>query len=85
MYIRCGTKTDYDILTLAKLGIMLVKRLVKFYKDFMHFPAATPSARIVVRENQCSKAGYEGSILKKALVGVGKAWIKGEVGTVKVI
>ena len=39
----------------------------------MHSPAATPSASIVVGENQCSKAGYEGCRLNKAMVGVGKA------------
>ena len=60
MYIRCGTKTDCDTLTLAKLGSLLVKRLVKLYQDLMHSPAATPSAPIVVRQNQCSKAGYDG-------------------------
>ena len=49
----------------------------------MHPPAATPSVPIVVGENQYSKAGYEGGRLKKAMVGVGKAWIKGKVGTVK--
>ena len=85
MYIRCVTKTDYDSLTLVKLGSLLVKRLVKLYKDFMHSPAATPSAHIVVLERQCSKAGLEWGRLKKAMVGVGKAWIKGEVGTVKVV
>ena len=68
MYIRCGTKTDNDTLTLAKLGSLSVKRLVKLYKDFMHSPAATPSVPIVVRENQCSKAGYEGGRLKKVMV-----------------
>ena len=73
MYIRCVTKTDYTTLTYAKLGSLLVKRLVKLYKDFMHSPAATPSAHKVVGENQCSKAGYEGCRLKKAIVGVGKA------------
>ena len=85
LYIRCGTKTDYNTLTLAKLSSLLVKRLVKLYMDFMHSPAATPSAPIVVGENQCSEAGFEGSRLKKAMVGVCKAWIKGEVGTVKVV
>ena len=40
----------------------------------MHSPAATQSALIVVGENQCSKAGYERGRLKKAIVGVGKAW-----------
>ena len=39
----------------------------------MHPPAATPSVPIAVEENQCSKAGYEGGRLKKAMVGVGKA------------
>ena len=85
MYIQCGTKTDYDTLTLAKLGSLLVKRLVKLYKGFMHSPAATPPVPIVVANNQCSKAGYEGGRLKKAMVGLGKAWIKGEVGTGKVV
>ena len=51
----------------------------------MHSPAATPSAPIVVRENQCSKTGYEGGRLRKAMVGEGKACIKGEVGTGKVV
>ena len=60
MYIRCGTKVDNDALTVAKLGSLLVKRLVKLYKDFLHSPAATPSAPIVARAYQCSKAGYEG-------------------------
>ena len=60
MFIRCGTKTDYDTLALAKLGSLLVKRLIKLYKDFMHSPAATPSVPIVVGRKQCSKAGYEG-------------------------
>ena len=60
MCIRCETKTDYDTLTLAKLVSLLVKRLVKLYKDFMHSPAATTSAPIEVGENQCSKAGYGG-------------------------
>ena len=85
MHFRCGTKTDYDTLTLAKLGSLLVKRLVKLYQVFMHSSAATPSAHIVVGENQCSKAGYEGGRLRKDMVGVGKAWIKGEVGTGKVV
>ena len=73
MYIQCVTKTDYDTLTLAKLGSLMVERLVKLYKEFMHSPAAIPSAHKVVGENQCSKAGYEGGRLKKAMVGVGKA------------
>ena len=85
MYIRRVTKTDYDTLTLAKLGCLLVKRLVKLYKDFMHSPAAALSVHIVVLERQCSKAGLEWGRLKKAMVGVGKAWIKGEVGTMKVV
>ena len=51
----------------------------------MHSPAATPSAPIVVRENPCSKAGYEGGRLRKAVVGVCKAWIKCEVGMGKVV
>ena len=51
----------------------------------MHSPAATPSVPIVVWEKQCSKPSYEGGRLKKAMVGVAKAWIKGEVGTVKVV
>ena len=83
MYIRCGTKTDCDTLTFAKLGSLLVKRLVKLYQDLMHSPAATPSAPIVVRQNQCTKAGYDRGRLKKVMVGVGKAWIKGEVGSGK--
>ena len=73
MYIRCGTKTDNNTLTIAKLVSLLVKRLVKLYKDFMHSPGATPSAPIVAEKNQCSKAGYEGGRLKKVMVGVGKA------------
>ena len=73
MYIQCGTKTDYDTLTLAKLGSLLMKRLVKLYKDFMYSPAAVPTVPIVVGENQCSKAGYEGGRLKKAMVGLSKA------------
>ena len=72
-------------MTLAKLGSLLVKILVKLYKDFIHSPAATPSAPIVAGEIQCSKAGYEGGRLNKVNVGVGKAWIKGEDGTVKVV
>ena len=48
----------------------------------MHSPAATPSVHIVVPERQCSKAGLEWGRLKKAMVGVGKAWINGKVGTV---
>ena len=48
----CGTNTDYDTLTSAKLGCMLVKRLVKFYKDFMYSPAATPAALVVVGISQ---------------------------------
>ena len=79
------TKTDYATLTLAKLGSLLVKRPVKLYRDFMHSPAATPSAPIVVGENQCSKTGYEGGRLRKTMVGEGKAWIKGEVGAGKVV
>ena len=51
----------------------------------MHPQAATPSAPIVVGENQCSKAGYEGGRLRKAMAGVGKAWIKSEVGMGKVV
>ena len=85
VYPMCEKKTDYDTLTLAKLGSLMLKRLVKLYKDFMHSPAATTSTHKVVGENQCSKAGYEGGRLKKAMVGVGKAWIKGEVGTLKVV
>ena len=50
----------------------------------MHTPAATPSVPIVVGEKLCSKAGFEGGRLKKAMVGVGKDCINGEVGTVKV-
>ena len=60
MFSRCGTKLEYDTLTLAKLGSLLVKRLIKLYKDFMHSPAATPLVPIVVGEKQCSKFGYEG-------------------------
>ena len=85
MFIRCGTKTDCDTLSLAKLGSLLVKRLIKLYKDLMHSPAATPSVPMVVGEKQCSKAGFEGGRLKKAMVGVCKAWIKGGVGTAKVV
>ena len=73
-------KVSYTLI-LAKLGSLLVKRLVKLNKDFMHSPAATPSAPLVVGENQCSKADYEGGRLQNALVGMGKACIKGEVGT----
>ena len=51
----------------------------------MHSPAATSSVLIKVGENQCSKAGYEKGRLKKVMVGVGQAWVKGEVGTVKVV
>ena len=51
----------------------------------MHSPAATQSAPIVVGENQCSKAGYERGRLKKAILGVDKTWIKGEVGTSKAV
>ena len=78
-------KTNNDTLTFEKLESLFVKRLVKLYKDFMHSPAATPSAPIVIGENQGSKAGYEGGRLKKVMVGVGKAWLKGEVGSVKVV
>ena len=85
MYIQCGTKTDYDTLALAKLGSLLVKRLVKLYQDCMHSPAATPSVPIVIGEHQCSKTGYEGGRLRKAMVGEGKVWIKGKVGTGKVV
>ena len=85
LYIHCGTKTDSNKLTSAKLGSLLLKRLVKLYKNFMHSPAATPSAYLVVGENQCSKAGYEGGKLQQAMVGLGKVWIKGEVGTMKVV
>ena len=85
MYIRCVTQTDYDTLSLAKWGSLLVKRLVKLYKDFMHSPAATPLAHIVIPERHCSKAGLEWGLLKKAMVEVSKALIKGEVGTVKVV
>ena len=52
MFIRCGTKTDYDTLTLAKLGSLLVKRLIKLYKDFTHSPAATPSVPMEFGEKQ---------------------------------
>ena len=72
-------------MTLAKLGSLLVKNIVKLYKNFIHSPAATLSAPIVAGKNQCSKAGYEGGRLNKVNVGVGKAWIKGEVGTMKVV
>ena len=51
----------------------------------MHSPADPPSVPIVVGENKCSKAGYEGGRVKKAMIGVGKAWIKAEVGTGKVV
>ena len=81
MYSRCGKKVS-NTLKLAKFGSLLVKRLVKLNKDFMHSPAATPSAPLVVVENQCSKVGYEGGRLQNAMVGFGKACIKGEVGTV---
>ena len=70
---------------ISKVGSLLVKRLVKLYQDFMHSPAATQSAPIVVGENQCSKAGYERGRLKKAILGVDKTWIKGEVGTSKAV
>ena len=36
MYIRGETKTDNDTSTLAKLGSLMVDRLVKLYKDFMY-------------------------------------------------
>ena len=70
-------KIDSVSLTSAKLGSLLVKRLVKLYKDFMHSPADTQSAPLVVRKNQCSKACYKRGRLHKAMVGLGKAWIKG--------
>ena len=38
----------------------------------MHSPAATSSSPLVFGEIQCSKAGYEGGRLKKAMVGMGK-------------
>ena len=60
MYIQCGTKTDYDTLTLANLGSLLVKRLVKLYKDFMNSPAATPSAPIVIGEICALKLAMKG-------------------------
>ena len=53
-------KTDYDTLTLAKLCNLLMKRLVKLYKDFMHSPAATPSAPIVVGEISALKLAMKG-------------------------
>ena len=68
-------KTDSNSLQLAKLGSLLLKRLVKLYKDFMHSPAAILSAPLVVGEKQFSKAGYKGGRLQKAMVGLGKAWI----------
>ena len=43
-----GTKNSLVILTLAKLGSFLVKRLVKPYKDVMLKPGATHSAPLVV-------------------------------------
>ena len=43
-------KADSDTLTLAKLGSLLVKRLVKLYNDFMHALAASQSAPLVVSE-----------------------------------
>ena len=42
--------TDSIALTLAKLGSLLVKRLVKLYKDIVHSLAATQSAHFVVGE-----------------------------------
>ena len=48
MFIRCGTKNCLVILTLAKLGSFLVKRLVKSYNDVMRIPGATHSAPLVV-------------------------------------
>ena len=60
MFIRCGTKPDYDTLTLAKLGSLLVKRLIKLNKDFMHSPAATPSVPIVVGKSSALKLAMKG-------------------------
>ena len=60
MYIRYGTKTDYDTLTLAKKDSLLVKRPVKLDKDFVHSPAATQSAPIVVGEISALKLAMKG-------------------------
>ena len=51
----------------------------------MHSPTNTQSAPLVVRESHRSKACYEGGILHKAMVGLGKTWIKDEVGTGKLV
>ena len=85
VYPMWNIKKVSSTLTLAKFGSLLMKRLVKLYKDFMHSPAATPSAPLVVGENQCSKADYEGGRLRKASVGFGKACIKDEVGSMTVV
>ena len=50
MNVRCGTKTDFVTLILAKLGSLLVNRLVKLYKNVMHSLAATHSVLLVVGE-----------------------------------
>ena len=50
MYIRCGTKTNFVTLILAKVGSLLVNRLLKLYKNFMHSLAATHSVLLVVGE-----------------------------------
>ena len=43
-------KKQLDTLTLAKMGRLLVKRLVKLYNDFMPALAASQSAPLVVSE-----------------------------------
>ena len=57
------------------MGSLLVNRLVKLYKNFMHSLAATHSVLLVVGESQCSKACYEVGRLQKAMEGFCKAWV----------
>ena len=75
MYIRCGTKRVYSTLTLAKLGSLLVEKLVNLTRT---------SCILQLILHQC--LFWSGKInAPKAMIGVGKAWIKAEVGTGKVV
>ena len=70
---------------ITKVGYSVGEETCKTLPGLHAFSSCYSISAYGGRENQCSKAGYEGGRLRNAMVGVGKAWIKGEVGMAKVV
>ena len=68
------------------LGSLIVKRLVKLYKDHMHSPAVTQSAPVVVGGKVSAfKLVLKVDRLQKIMKGLDKAWVQSKERTVKLV